>query len=260
MLELLFKEIYDVLKSLDEKSKQVQHEEALRFLTDVFVNLSFDYNVLLRRNALQQQSASYRQWVTEILTSWVPAVNPNVQASFDYGVAETYHVLKRPARAIEYARKVLSVTDHPLSMFAQRLVIINICYINYAQAGEEITLGRKMLASIGEDAQLREGIAQAEALNHHNRAWRKDLGKVMQVGMSGQPIIHSMGLRTKMEGLNIFYPRDTKTKVKTGCKLIEGAMLHQLEKYYEQAVEIGRKGGVEFWIDEENNVYGRKIT
>jgi transcriptional regulator with XRE-family HTH domain len=258
-LEPLFNKIYNVIKSIDEPSNQDQREQAIRLLTDVFVNLSFDYNVLLSREELIRQAAPYRQRVEKILRLVPTAVDPMAQASFDYGVAETYHVLQNHGRAEEYARKVLSVKDHPLRRFAQRLVIINSCYVNYSNIREEIAIGRKMLASIGEDAQLREGIGQALVLSG-DQACKGELAKVMRAGMDGQPIVLTICLRTKMKYFVTFYPGDTEKLFQVGRQLKELATPLRLEKYLEQADEIGRAGGIEFWVDDENNICSKKIT
>jgi transcriptional regulator with XRE-family HTH domain len=259
MLEDKFEEMYFKIHGYYKICARDVLEEAVRLLTDVFVNLGFDYNVLLTRENLLMRSAPYRQCVEEILTLVPAAVDPMAQASFDYGVAETYHVLQEHELAIAYARKVLAVEDHLLQMFAQRLVIMDTCDTDYSNIDTEIAIGRDMIARNGEDSQLREGIAYGLARKHDDACWA-ELRMVKEAGAAGQPIIFSISHRTEMIANNIFYPGDYEKQYHSGRKLIESSMLLQLEKYRQQAMEIGKVGGIEFLIDKENNVSYRKMN
>jgi transcriptional regulator with XRE-family HTH domain len=113
ILEPQFEAINSKIRGSYKTCTQDKLEEAVRLLSEVFVNLSFDYNVLLTRADLIRQSAPHRQRVEEILTLVPAAVDPMAQASFDYGIAETYHVLQEHELAIAmHGKSLLSQTIH----------------------------------------------------------------------------------------------------------------------------------------------------
>jgi hypothetical protein len=136
---------------------------------------------------------------------------------------------------------------------------MNTCYTDYSNINKEIAIGRDMLVTIGEDSQLREGIAYGLARKHDPACW-DELRIVMEASMSGQPIVHNIARRTSMSANNIFYPGDYEKQFQDARPLIESSRLLGLEKYREQAMDIGKAGGIEILIDKENNVCYRKMS
>jgi hypothetical protein len=259
MLERELAALCTIIELTYQTCSPAQLTRAVRLMADMYVNLNFDYNVLLPRAALREQAGDFRDRVNTVLTLGLD-IDPMALGTFNYALAETNHVLQEHKLAVSYARHVLAVPDHPLRQFAQRLVIINRYDTTDSQLREEIAVGREMLKTIGEDSQLREGIAQG-LIRLGDASCFDELATVRRAAFSTHSaIILSMWHRTLMLANNKFYPGDHAKQFQEANSFIIFVKSCGLEKYYEQAVEIGRAGGIELWLDTQATVQYQILT